>query len=215
MPILLRAALLVAFGFSALASGGDAVAQAPVVGDAQRGAQLGYTCLGCHGIPNYKNAYPTYSVPKLAGQSPQYLTAALKAYRTGERGHATMNAQAQSLSDQDIADIAAWLAGEPLKAGGAQRVAAAPKAVELCVACHGTDGIGLTPDYPNLAGQHDDYIARALLDYKKGGRKNPIMQPFAAQLSAADIEAAAEYYSSRRPSLEVPGAPVTARAAAR
>lgn len=213
MSMLPRAGFIAACGLAAFLSGGEAAAQAQA-GNAERGAQLAYTCLGCHGIPNYKNAYPTYSVPKLAGQSPQYLTSALKAYRSGERGHATMNAQAQSLSDQDIADIAAWLAGQPLKTGGTKPLTAPPKAVELCVACHGPDGVGLTPDYPNLAGQHDDYIARALLDYQKGGRKNPIMQPFAAQLSKADIEAVAAYYSSRRPSLEVPEAPVTARAAA-
>lgn len=214
MSMLHRAGFTAVFAFAACVAGGDAVAQAPV-GDTARGAQLAYTCLGCHGIPNYKNAYPTYSVPKLAGQHTQYLTSALVAYKSGDRGHATMHAQAVSLSEQDMADVAAYLAGQPLNTGSAKPATAPPKAVELCVACHGTDGIGLTPDYPNLAGQHKDYIARALLDYRKGGRKNPIMQPFAAQLSQADIEAAAAYYSRQQPGLEVLEKPFTALAAGR
>ena len=62
-------------------------------GDAARGEKLAYTCLGCHGIDNYKNVYPTYSVPRLRGQHPNYLVAALKAYKSQERSHATMHAQ--------------------------------------------------------------------------------------------------------------------------
>ena len=77
-------------------------------GDAERGEVLAYTCTGCHGIPFYKNIYPTYGVPKLGGQNEQYLISALKAYRSGERRHATMQAQANTLSDQDIEDVAAY-----------------------------------------------------------------------------------------------------------
>ena len=69
--------------------------------------------MGCHGIPKYNNAYPTYRVPKLGGQPAAYLASALKAYRSGERPHPTMHAQAASLSDQDIADIAAFLSSAP------------------------------------------------------------------------------------------------------
>jgi len=77
-------------------------------GDPARGELLAYTCKGCHGVPFYKNVYPTYSVPKLGGQNQEYLVDALKAYRSGERNHATMQAQASTLSDQDIADVAAY-----------------------------------------------------------------------------------------------------------
>ena len=80
-------------------------------GDATRGKQLAYTCTGCHGIVEYKNAYPSYRVPKIAGQNEQYLVGALAGYKKGERNHPTMKAQAQSFSDQDIADIAAYLSG--------------------------------------------------------------------------------------------------------
>jgi cytochrome c553 len=79
-------------------------------GDIESGKTKAYTCTGCHGIPGYKNVYPTYHVPKLGGQNYEYLVLALKAYREGERDHKTMDLQAQSLSDQDIEDIAAYFA---------------------------------------------------------------------------------------------------------
>ncbi len=88
-----------------------AVAQAPAaaIGDAARGKGLVYTCRGCHGVEGYKNAYPSYHVPKLGGQSETYLHNALLEYRANKRKHPTMQAQAQSFSEQDIADIAAYL----------------------------------------------------------------------------------------------------------
>jgi cytochrome c553 len=77
-------------------------------GDPDRGRIISYTCFGCHGIPEYKNVYPTYSVPRIGGQTYGYIVSALKAYRAGQRQHATMNAQANTLSDEDIRDIAAY-----------------------------------------------------------------------------------------------------------
>jgi len=85
-------------------------AAAPVKGDVARGHQLTFTCKGCHGVTGYKNAYPNYHVPRIAGQHEQYLINALTGYREGVRKHPTMQAQAQSFSAQDIADIAAYLA---------------------------------------------------------------------------------------------------------
>ena len=78
-------------------------------GDATRGKGLTYTCRGCHGVEGYKNAYPSYHVPKLGGQSDVYLRNALMEYRSAKRKHPTMQAQAESFSEQDIADIAAYL----------------------------------------------------------------------------------------------------------
>ncbi len=88
-----------------------AVATTPAVatGDASRGKGLVYTCKGCHGLTGYKNAYPSYHVPMIGGQSETYLRNALTEYRTGKRKHPTMQAQAESFSEQDIADIAAYL----------------------------------------------------------------------------------------------------------
>ena len=84
--------------------------QAYAAGDAAQGAITGETCLGCHGVTSYSNVYPTYRVPKLGGQHAEYLAAALKAYRSGERKHPTMQAQSARLTDQQINDIAAYFA---------------------------------------------------------------------------------------------------------
>ncbi|HTV85999.1 MAG TPA: cytochrome c [Dyella sp.] len=82
---------------------------AHATGDKANGRTLVYTCNGCHGIPGTYNAYPQYPVPKIAGQNEQYIISALHEYKSGDRTHPTMMAQAQSLSDQEIEDIAAYL----------------------------------------------------------------------------------------------------------
>ena len=92
----------------AAAPAAPAAAGALVV-DPKTGHQLTYTCQGCHGITGYKNAYPSFKVPLIGGQSAEYLAQALHEYRDGTRKHPTMQAQAQSFSDQDITDIAAFL----------------------------------------------------------------------------------------------------------
>lgn len=86
-----------------------ACAPALAKGDAEAGKQKAFTCTGCHGVTGYKNAYPSYRVPKIGGQNYEYLVAALTAYRNGEREHPTMVAQAQGYSEQDIQDIATYL----------------------------------------------------------------------------------------------------------
>ncbi len=93
---------------AALAAANLAVAK----GDAEAGKQKAFTCTGCHGVAGYKNAYPSYRVPKIGGQNYEYLVAALTAYRTGEREHPTMQAQAQGYSEQDIQDIATYLSNQ-------------------------------------------------------------------------------------------------------
>jgi len=81
-------------------------------GDAAAGRTAAETCLGCHAVETYFNVYPTYHVPKVGGQSAAYIESALKAYRDGSRKHETMNANASNLTDQDIANIAAFFAGQ-------------------------------------------------------------------------------------------------------
>ncbi len=78
-------------------------------GDVEAGRAKVETCLGCHGIEGYKNTYPTFRVPKLKGQHGKYIALSLKAYRSGERDHPTMQSQAGAMTDQDIADIAAYI----------------------------------------------------------------------------------------------------------
>lgn len=89
----------------------QATAPAPITGNPENGRGLTYTCQGCHGVTGYKNAYPNYHVPRIGGQSAPYLINALTEYRKGTRKHPTMQAQSQSFSEQDIADIAAFLSG--------------------------------------------------------------------------------------------------------
>lgn len=79
-------------------------------GDPVAGRVKSETCIGCHGIENYKNVYPTFRVPKLANQNADYIVIALKAYKSGERSHPTMISQASTMTEQDMADIAAYLA---------------------------------------------------------------------------------------------------------
>ena len=183
-----------------------AQAQSPAPsGDAKRGHALAYTCNGCHAIPNYKNVYPTYSVPKLHGQRPEYLVAALKAYKSGERSHGTMHSQASSMSEQDMIDVSAYLAGPDVLTASSPKPAdgkTLPQAAQICTTCHGANGVGITADFPTISGQHRDYLVRSLLDYKKGGRKNPIMAPQAASLTNEDITALADYYAAQTPALQ-------------
>jgi cytochrome c553 len=77
-------------------------------GDAAKGKVDAYACIGCHGVPNYTNQYPNYRVPQLAGQQAAYIVQALREYKAGDRAHKTMHAQASSLSDQQMQDIAAY-----------------------------------------------------------------------------------------------------------
>jgi cytochrome c553 len=183
-------------------------AAAPPAADPRHGKAVSYTCLGCHGIEGYKNAYPMYSVPELLGQNADYLVTALQGYRDGDRSHITMHSQSESLSAQDMADVAAYLAGKPLASSG-KPAGAVPQAAQLCVSCHGQDGIAVAPIYPSLAGQHEDYIVRALNEYKHGGRKNPVMKGFAANLKDEDIAQIAAYFSRLTPSLGTEPRPYT------
>jgi cytochrome c553 len=184
-------------------------AQEPAArGDPRQGKAISYSCLGCHGVDSYKNAYPMYSVPKLEGQNPEYLAAALHGYRDGERSHLTMHSQAESLSDQDILDIAAYFAGRPLAPGG-KAPGPVPPAATLCVSCHGQDGVAIAPTYPSLAGQHEDYLERALDEYRRGGRNNPVMKGFAAALRDEEITVIARYFAGLTPSLSTEPRPST------
>jgi cytochrome c553 len=199
----LTAAVAVTGLAASLAFGVPASAQSAPAANAARGKTLAYTCLGCHAAEGYKNVQPMYSVPRLSGQSAAYLVAALKGYKSGERSHMTMHAHATSMSDQDMWDIATYMAGSTLKTAAVKATGTAPAAAAVCVACHGNNGVGITPDYPILAGQHRDYLVRSLTDYQKGGRKNAVMAGFMAALKPSDIQALAAYYSAQQPGLSI------------
>jgi cytochrome c553 len=189
----------------------DAAAQAPappltpitLEGDAARGAVLAATCEGCHGVPESHNAYPSYHVPKLGGQNADYLEVALQGYRRGTRIHPTMQAQASSLTDQDIADVAAFFAA---REGEAEAGRSRASAVEIdegrrkavaCVPCHGEVGVSSSPQWPNLAGQHESYLLQSLKQYQSGQRSDVLMAPIMAGLDAAAVSELAAYFSSQ------------------
>ena len=142
-------------------------------------------CIGCHGIPGYQASFPEiHKVPMISGQSAKYIVAALTAYKKGERKHPTMRGIAASLTDQDMADLAAFYEQH---GQGADAAAAAPRrrrrptVAELltkgnCASCHGANfSKPIDPSYPKLAGQHADYLYVALKAYQTD--KQPAGRP--------------------------------------
>jgi cytochrome c553 len=189
----------------------EAAAQAPpapltpitLEGDAARGSVLAATCAGCHGVPESHNAYPSYHVPKLGGQNADYIEVALQGYRRGTRSHPTMQAQAASLSDQDIADVAAYFAAREGEAEPG-RSSASAQAIDLgrgkataCVPCHGEVGVSAAQQWPNLAGQHESYLLQSLQQYQNGQRADVLMAPIVAGLDAAAVGELAAYFASQ------------------
>lgn len=177
-------------------------------GDPSRGEVLAYTCTGCHGVDGYRNAYPSFHVPKIGGQNADYIEVALQAYRNGLRPHPTMQAQGSALADQDIADLATYFAdhpGEPQTGTSG----ADPTAVQAgrqksiaCVPCHGADGVAQAPQWPTLAGQHASYLRHALGQYKSGARTDALMAPMVTPLDDEALDELAAYYAAQ-PGLRV------------
>ena len=177
--------------------------------DAQRGSTKVQMCIGCHGIVGYQADFPqVYKVPKIAGQDAKYIASALTAYRAGDRKFPTMRSVAAALSDQDIADIAAYYAqlGKPDGPVPAALESPVPDkirgVVATCVSCHGvnfstpTDGT-----IPRLAGQYGDYLQLALKSYTVEGnphygRANPVMGAMAKPLKDDAIAEIADYLAS-------------------
>lgn len=182
-----------------------------IKGDAKAGEGKIAMCIGCHGISGYQSSFPEiYKVPKISGQNSKFIVSALNAYKKGERKHPTMRAIADSLSDQDIADVAAYY--ETHGQGGAAAAAAkmptpTAQVTELlnkggCVACHGDNfNKPIDPSYPKVAGQPADYLFVALKSYKvegnaTWGRANGIMGGVAKQFSNAELKELASYVAS-------------------
>jgi cytochrome c553 len=174
-----------------------------LAGDAERGSVLAETCRGCHGVPGAFNAYPAYRVPKLGGQNADYIEVALQGYRRGTRSHPTMQAQASTLSDQDIADVAAYFAGLPGEAetgkstGSALQVAAGREKAATCVQCHGQEGVAAAEQWPNLAGQHESYLFQAMTEYQTGSRADMLMGPLVAELDEPTLESIAAFFAAQ------------------
>jgi cytochrome c553 len=184
-------------------------------GNAEAGAKKTSLCMGCHGIIDYQATFPQiHKVPMIAGQTASYIASALDQYRSGDRKHPTMRAIAASLSDQDIADLAAFYSQLGVEKGAAPlpATAAAPSAAvealisrdkdNACTKCHGANFS--TPNdgsVPKLAGQHESYLAVALRSYKLQnhpllGRTNPVMGAQAKRYTDPEVKELAGYISS-------------------
>lgn len=172
-------------------------------------------CIGCHGIPRYRTAFPeVYPVPRIAGQQPAYLLAALDAYASGDRSHPSMRGIAGGLSDDVAKELAQHYgalrpAERPRSArataqGRKPSEAGKAKAAQLCASCHGATGDAPTnPDYPIIAGQYREYLVHAITDYKTGRRGHPVMKAVVAQLSRRDIEEVAAWFANQPSNLHV------------
>lgn len=183
-----------------------------IKGDAAVGKTKVAMCIGCHGIPGYQASFPEiHKVPKISGQNAKYIVAALNAYKKGERNQASMRGIAESLSDQDMADIAAYysthgvVAGATLADKPSKQASAAVDALLKkggCVACHGENfAKPIDPSYPKIAGQHADYLYVALKAYKTEknpnvGRSNGVMAGMSKQFSNNELKEIAKYIGS-------------------
>jgi cytochrome c553 len=192
-------------------SGASFTAQAQELkGDAARGATLNASCIGCHGIPGYQSSFPeVHRVPAISGQNAKYIVAALNAYKKGERKHGTMRAVATTLSEQDMADLAAYYSthGGPPTAAAAAAPAPSPEVAALltkgaCASCHGPEfNKPIDGAYPKIAGQYPDYLFAALKSYKvegnpQVGRGNAIMVAQVKQFSHKELKMLAQYLGS-------------------
>ncbi|AVO52986.1 cytochrome c [Ectopseudomonas mendocina] len=180
------------------------VAQA--AGDAEAGQGKVAVCGACHGADGNS---PAPNFPKLAGQGERYLLKQLHDIKSGNRQVVEMTGMLDNLSEQDMADIAAYFSSQKMSVGAAD-----PKLVEhgealfrggkleegmpACIGCHSPDGAGLAAaGFPHLGGQHAQYVAKQLTDFREGNRTNDgdamIMRAIAAKLSNKDIEAVSSF----------------------
>ncbi|MCI0734595.1 MAG: cytochrome c [Methylococcaceae bacterium] len=164
------------------------------------------TCAGCHSTPGYANAVPRFQVPKLGGQQSGYVMSDLKAYSVGDRKHPSMRGIAESLNEQDVQDIAAYLASLDLGANEDRfsgNAAFGKEKAVVCKACHGEDGNSSDENFPRLAGQYQSYLIKVLQDYQTGNRNNPMMAGMVKDLSGEDVEHISAYYASQAKGLRV------------
>ncbi|MFV9654218.1 c-type cytochrome [Pseudomonas sp. NY15366] len=180
------------------------VAQA--AGDAEAGQGKVAVCGACHGADGNS---PAPNFPKLAGQGERYLLKQLHDIKSGNRQVVEMTGMLDNLSDQDMADIAAYFASQKMSVGAADpklvqrgealfRGGKLEEGMPACTGCHSPDGAGLAAaGFPKLGGQHAQYVAKQLTDFREGNRTNDgdamIMRAIAAKLSNKDIEAVSSF----------------------
>ncbi len=165
-----------------------------VAADLSAGEQKASSCFGCHG---QKGISSISQLPNLAAQQPAYLVNQLKAFKSGNRSNATMEAIAKNLDIKDMENISAYFSSQ--KPAKITTQSAAPKSsldnANICLGCHGVDAEG-KGQFPKLAGQHPDYLEQQLKNFKVGLRKNGPMQAITANLNESEIKALAAYFGS-------------------
>ena len=180
-------------------------------GDAAAGQAKSATCTACHSADGNSSMNPQW--PKLAGQHPSYTVKQLRNFKDGERNNTQMAPMAANLSDQDMADLAAYYAGQTLQPGHANadlvelgetiyRGGDLSRSVPACTGCHGPTGAGNpAAKFPSLAGQHAAYTVLQLNAFRAGERGNDLngmMRAVAANMTDAQIEAVASYIQGLR-----------------
>ncbi|MBD8049478.1 c-type cytochrome [Limnohabitans radicicola] len=191
---------------SALANGPATKAAKPDLAKGE--ASFGAVCASCHAADGNST---TPVNPKLSQQHPEYLVKQLQEFKSGKRANAVMSGMVAALSDDDMRNIAYWLAAKPAKAGFAKdkdtvalgeriyRGGIADRQIAACAGCHSPNGAGIPSQYPRLAGQHADYTAAQLVAFRDGVRKNSAqMTGVAAKMNDREIKAVADYIAGLR-----------------
>lgn len=210
MKLLAPSLLAALLAFSApLIQAATPAAKAPAKPDLVAGeARFSAACAACHGADGNSGSPAN---PKLAQQHPEYLIKQLKEYKLGVRKNAIMQGMAAGLSDEDMKNIAFWLASKKAKPGFAKekelvalgeriyRGGIADRQIAACAGCHNPTGAGNPAQYPRLSGQHADYTVAQLTAYRDGGRGNSLqMSQVAAKLNDREIRALADYVAGLR-----------------
>ena len=177
-------------GLSGIFLAGIVLAEQFPAGNAENGRKITAQCRTCHGLDGVAKI-PI--APHIGGEPESYLSSQLVAFRDGTRAHEMMSIVSKSLSDQQIADLSAWYADKEVSV---ELVKPENQAPEACTACHGVNGIAVTEETPNLAGESNIYIVTQLKAFRSGKRTNDIMGPIAAELTDEDIKVSADWYGS-------------------
>jgi cytochrome c553 len=167
----------------------------------QAGKAAAAPCAGCHGETGISK---TAGMPSLAGLDPKYLTAAMKAYKDGQRKNMVMAALLASLNEADMSSIALYFALQaPARAQtpNTGNQTAGKAAAAACAGCHGDQGVSSNAATPSLAGQDAQYLAAALAAYKDGSREDATMKSLAAALAEGPIKDLAAFYAAQQPQL--------------
>jgi len=202
---------LPAFLFSAVAAAAlsfSAQAQTAKPDLAKGAASYGAVCVACHAADGNST---TPANPKLAQQHPEYLIKQLQEFKSGKRKNAVMQGFAAALSDDDMRNIAYWLADQKAKGGAATdkdlvklgeriyRGGIADRQIAACAGCHSPNGAGIPAQYPRLSGQHADYTAAQLQQFRSGARANNVqMTGVAAKMTDMEIKAVSDYIAGLR-----------------